>query len=81
MSPDPGGTEIMQDPFDRTPSAESRNIELVNEYMLVAYDPRRASAQAVSHLCAARNAFIAPMTFPGVHTLEQYAEEHGRLME
>jgi predicted ester cyclase len=71
----------MQDPFDRTPSAESRNIELVKEYMLVAYDPRRASAQAVSHLCAARNAFITPTTFPGVHTLEQYAEVHGRLMK
>jgi hypothetical protein len=49
--------------------------------MLIAYDPRRASARAVAHLCAPRNTFIAPTTFPSVHTLEQYAEEHGQLMK
>ncbi len=59
---------------------EQRNIELVREYMLIAYGPGRASAQAVAHLCAPGNRFVAPTTFPGVHTLEQYAEDHGRLM-
>ncbi|WP_407891398.1 hypothetical protein [Scytonema sp. NUACC26] len=30
---------------------EQKNIELVKEYMQIAYDPRRASAEAVAHLC------------------------------
>ena len=68
-------------PSDRNAPEESRNVELVKEYMLIAYDPRRASAEAVAHLCAPTNTFVAPTTFPDVHTLEQYAEEHGRLME
>ena len=59
---------------------ESRNVELVKEYMIIAYDPRRAGAEAVSHLCATKNTFVAPTTFPNVHTLEQYAEDHGKLM-
>lgn len=57
------------------------NIELVREYMEISYAPGRASAQAVSHLCAPNNRFIAPTTFPGIHTLEAYADDHGRLME
>jgi predicted ester cyclase len=60
---------------------ERRNIELVKEYMRIAYDPKRASAHAVAHLCAPGNRFIAPTTFPDVHTLEQYAEDHGKLMK
>lgn len=71
----------MPTPSDRTEPEESRNVELVKEYMLIAYDPRRASGEAVAHLCAPRNTFVAPTTFPNVHTLEQYADEHGRLME
>src|SRR5215472_13974742 len=71
----------MQDQSDRTTPDESRNIEIVKEYMIIAYDPRRASAGAVSHLCAPHNAFIAPTTFPEVQTLQQYAEEHGKLMK
>lgn len=66
---------------DRPTPEESCNLELVREYMLIAYDPRRASAEAVAHLCAPRNQFIAPTTFPNIHTLEQYAEEHGKLMK
>lgn len=31
---------------------EQKNIELVKEYMQIAYDPKRASAEAVAHLCA-----------------------------
>jgi predicted ester cyclase len=49
--------------------------------MEIAYAPGRASAQAVAHLCAPNNRFVAPTTFPDVHTLEDYAEDHGRLME
>lgn len=71
----------MPDSSDRSQSEECRNIELVKEYMMIAYDPRRASAEAVAHLCAPGNTFTAPTTFPNVHTLEQYAEEHGKLMK
>lgn len=71
----------MPEPSQWTIPEESRNIELVKEYMIIAYDPRRASAEAVAHLCATRNTFLAPTTFPHVHTLEQYAEEHGKLMK
>ena len=48
--------------------------------MTIAYTPGRASAKAVEHLCAPGNRFIAPSTFPDVHTLEEYAEDHGRIM-
>jgi predicted ester cyclase len=65
---------------DYTPE-EKRNIELVKEYMSIAYDPSRASARAVAHLCAPGNRFIAPTTFPGVETLEEYAEEHAGIMK
>jgi predicted ester cyclase len=61
--------------------SEQDNIDLVREYMEIAYTPGRASAQAVAHLCAPDNRFVAPTTFPTVHTLEEYAEDHGRLME
>jgi predicted ester cyclase len=71
----------MQQPPERPTFEESRNLELVKEYMIIAYDPRRASAAAVAHLCAPHNTFVAPTTFPNVHTLEQYAEEHGTLMK
>jgi len=71
----------MAESSDRGTLEEARNIELVQEYMLIAYDPRRASAEAVAHLCTPRNTFIAPTTFPNVHTLEQYAEDHGKLMK
>lgn len=59
---------------------ERSNIDLVTEYMEIAYTPGRASAEAVAGLCAPDNRFIAPTTFPGVHTLEAYAEDHGQLM-
>jgi predicted ester cyclase len=60
---------------------EQQNLDLVREYMEIAYTPGRASAQAVAHLCAPNNRFIAPTTFPDVHTLEEYAADHGRIME
>lgn len=60
---------------------EQNNIDLVKAYMQIAYDPKQASAEAVAHLCAPGNRFIAPTTFPDIHTLEDYAEDHGRLMK
>jgi predicted ester cyclase len=65
---------------DQTPE-ERRNIELVRQYMTIAYDPKRASAEAVRHLCAPHNRVIAPTTFPDVHTLERYAEDHAKIMK
>ena len=65
---------------DYTPE-ERRNVELVREYMGIAYDPRRASARNVAHLCGPDNRFLAPSTFPAVHTLEQYAEDHAKIMK
>ena len=59
---------------------EQKSLDLVREYMEIAYAPGKASAKAVAHLCAPRNRFLAPSTFPEIHTLEQYAEEHGKLM-
>jgi predicted ester cyclase len=60
---------------------EYRNLELAREYMEISYDPKRASARAVAHLCAPSNRFVAPSTFPDIHTLEEYAEDHGKLMK
>lgn len=59
---------------------EQANVELAREYMRISYTPGVASAEAVAHLCAPENVFTAPTTFPEVHTLEAYAEDHGRLM-
>ena len=70
----------MSDTIIETTSLERINFKLVTEYMSIAYDPKRASAMAVRHLCAQDNQFIAPSTFPEVHTLEQYAEDHGKIM-
>ena len=65
----------------RLPPDEAKNLELAKEYMAIAYDPKKASAKAVAQLCAPKNQFIAPTTFPEVHTLEKYAEDHGKLMQ
>jgi len=67
-------------PTTLTPG-EQQNTARVREYMEIAYAPGKASAAAVAHLCAPGNRFIAPTTFPDVHTLEEYAEDHGRLMQ
>lgn len=60
---------------------ELNNMEIVKEYMLITYDPKLASADAVRHLCTPVNRFIAPTTCPEIHTVEQYAEHHGKLMK
>ncbi|HRI38101.1 MAG TPA: hypothetical protein PLO50_06055 [Nitrospira sp.] len=49
--------------------------------MQIAHEPNRASAGAVAHLCAPSDRFIVPTTFPDIHTLEDYAEDHRRLMK
>ncbi|BDI20503.1 hypothetical protein ANSO36C_63050 (plasmid) [Nostoc cf. commune SO-36] len=41
---------------------EQKNIELVKEYMQIAYDPKRASAEAVGHLCASNNKLTRSIT-------------------
>ena len=75
---------MQKGPFQETMEpyspSEQANIELVKEYMLIAYSPTEASAHAVAHLCAPGNRFIAPTTFPGVNTLQEYAEAHAALM-
>src|SRR3954447_11641428 len=48
---------------DYTPQ-ERKNVELVREYMGIAYNPKRANAKNVAHLCAPDNVFTAPTTFP-----------------
>lgn len=73
--------ETMEQGTETYSPEEQKNIDLVTEYLQIAYDPKRAGAKAVAHLCASSNRFIAPTTFPDVHTLEEYAEEHGRLMQ
>jgi predicted ester cyclase len=60
---------------------ELDHIEIIKEYMLITYDPKRASAHAVSDLCAPGNRFIAPTTCPEIQTVEQYTDEHGKLMK
>lgn len=49
--------------------------------MQIAYDPNRASAGSVAQLCAPSDCFIVPTTFPDIHALEDYAEDHRRLMK
>lgn len=66
---------------DNYTAEEERNLDLAKEYISISYDPKRASADAVKHLCAPGNRFIAPTTFPNVHTLEEYAKDHGELMK
>lgn len=60
---------------------EQANLALAREYLRIAYTPGLASAAAVAHLCAPANRFVGPTTFPGVHTLEDYAAEHGRMLQ
>ena len=61
---------------------ELKNINLVNEYMQIAYSPQQCTgANSVKHLCADENKFIAPTTFPNVKNMLEYAEEHKKIME
>lgn len=73
--------QVMASTTEAYTAEEQKNIDLVTEYMQIAYDPKRSSAEAVAHLCAPGNRFTALTTFPDVHTLEEYADDHGRLMK
>ncbi len=55
---------------------ERKNMHAVREFMALAYDPQRASADAVAHLVAPGATFEAPSTFPGVHDPCAYAQAH-----
>ena len=54
------------------PAAQARQI---------AYSPTdNTGAPAVAHLCAPRNTFLAPSTFPTAHSAEAYADAHRDVM-
>ncbi|KAI0343418.1 hypothetical protein BDW22DRAFT_1344461 [Trametopsis cervina] len=60
---------------------EEANVRVVLEYMEIAYSPtNNKGASSVSHLCAPKNTFLAPSTFPEAHTAEEYAESHSKVM-
>ncbi|KAA1476533.1 NTF2-like protein [Dentipellis sp. KUC8613] len=60
---------------------EEKNVRLVLEYMEIAYSPtENKGASSVAHLCAPRNTFLAPSTFPTAHTAEEYSEAHAHVM-
>jgi len=53
---------------------ERRNMEVVKEYMSIAYSPEDCKGEeSVAHLVAQDSRFISPATFPNVHTVTQYA--------
>jgi hypothetical protein len=55
---------------------ERRNLAAAEEYMEIAYDAKRASADAVRHLVAEGAVFEAHSTFPAVHDPLAYAQHH-----
>jgi hypothetical protein len=55
---------------------ERRNMAAAREYLEIAYDPKRASADAVRHLVAEGAIFEAHSTFPAVHDPLAYAQHH-----
>ena len=60
---------------------EQKNIALCKEYMTIAYDPERASADAVAHLCTANSVFVGQSTFPKASTVPEYAAVHREVMD
>ena len=60
---------------------EKKNIQLCQDYMTIAYDPNRASAEAVAHLCTADSTFVGQSTFPKAKTVPEYAQVHREVME
>ena len=55
---------------------ERRNLAVAREYMELAYDPKKASADAVRHLVSEGASFAAPSTFNTVHDPLAYAQHH-----
>ena len=60
---------------------ERNNIALCKEYMAIAYDPKRASADAVAPLCTADSVFVGQSTFPKARTVPEYAAVHREVMD
>jgi predicted ester cyclase len=58
-----------------------RNIDVVKEYMRLAYSPKENKGRiTVEHLCQDDAYFIAPTTFPGCESPQDYAESHSKIM-
>ena len=56
---------------------EKKNMQLVREYMSIVYSAEKDQGpDSVRHLCNPSSTFEAQTTFPGVNTLEEYAEAH-----
>jgi predicted ester cyclase len=61
--------------------AFKKNIDMVKEYMRLAYSPKEnKGASTVAHLCHDDAYFIAPSTFPTAHSPQDYAESHSHVM-
>ena len=60
---------------------EQKNIDLCKQYMTIAYDPEKASADAVAHLCTPTATFVGQSTFPKAHTPPEYAAVHREVMD
>ena len=60
---------------------EQKNIKLCQQYMTIAYDPQRASAEAVAHLCTTDSTFVGQSTFPKANTVPEYAAVHREVMD
>jgi len=61
--------------------AERENIKQCLDYMRIAYDPKRSTGAAVSHLCTKDSEFIGASTFPKAKTVPDYAQVHGEFMK
>jgi predicted ester cyclase len=58
-----------------------KNIEVVKEYMRIAYSPAENKGRAsVEHLVAPHATFTAPTTFPECKTPLDYADSHATVM-
>jgi hypothetical protein len=58
-----------------------RNIDVVKEYMRLAYSPKENKGRiTVEHLCQDDAYFVAPTTFPGCESPQDYAESHSKIM-
>ncbi|KAF2835384.1 NTF2-like protein [Patellaria atrata CBS 101060] len=60
---------------------ELRNIQVVKEYMRLAYSPiHNKGRETVTHLCHEDAYFIAPTTFPDSKSPQDYADSHAKVM-
>jgi predicted ester cyclase len=58
-----------------------KDIDVVKEYMRIAYSPSENKGRAsVEHLVASDATFTAPTTFPECHTPLDYADSHATVM-